>query len=605
MSTHNDPVHDEVSFGAVEEELLRAFGAELAKEEEPDPLPATAEAPAKPKSTRTRKKAAETPALGEMISESIKAHDPTSKVITLGLIEDFNRSIDQGFGKIHTAGGYTDPLSWTVPSTPLSDQILNRNSNPKTFVPKLCYNFSPYFKLVAGEGKVAKLISSAVVPMPEFLAWPAGISALPFISLQQLNEAATGVEVKEEEAKEEIRYLVAPHFQVSSYFVPLSLSKAKVVRGAKKPVVLDNTFSAKTLVELERYVKYLSADVARMQNAVTPGEWQAWFKNEAEYFKTLELLKTYYDTYSLILDEMLKDIRPQAGAAPEKTNYKNEVPIIDEKIAAMIDQETFAKEVKKSISAQNMIDGNYFRTVMYWGTIEPNKKFVEDLQRQLDPLGAKVKMARKLLTYSFGAYSEAEYMVPRAVHDYGVLKNLWEPTDLPLFTKDKTFNNDLYMAISTQLISRSSLMYLGTPYLVEIEWETRTVLLFCEYAESMYGTAKALFPADSRVLKEWRPVDPQIIMYVGNCGWCERNVSPKKSTEGKDYHSPYVNQKTVLEWLTNSFAVRLALEGNAAFADRVVLGANTASKNAALDDFLKSLGSLKEDLEAKGVKPLV
>jgi hypothetical protein len=87
------------------------------------------------------------------------------------------------------------------------------------------------------------------------------------------------------------------------------------------------------------------------------------------------------------------------------------------------------------------------------------------------------------------------------------------------------------------------------------------------------------------------------LFYISNSYWCERVFQKTKEVEGFDYHSVYVNQRSVVEWLmgpaaTNHSQARANLPPGLC----VFHGSSTTMASKAIDDFFATMANLNNEL---------
>lgn len=109
--------------------------------------------------------------------------------------------------------------------------------------------------------------------------------------------------------------------------------------------------------------------------------------------------------------------------------------------------------------------------------------------------------------------------------------------------------------------------------------------------------------AEWNLAKPWaaelRPQEGDLpnLIHVQFSGWCERNANPHQAQgEGTDYHSPYVNQRRVGDWLTGPFMARQSQEGHTDLTQKfhVYSGAGSSEASNAINEYLASLTQTDE-----------
>lgn len=279
----------------------------------------------------------------------------------------------------------------------------------------------------------------------------------------------------------------------------------------------------------------------------------------------------------------------------------NQFPVITPEVSASIslpERQTKCQEFNTRNRAGVVIGTGYLRTWVTPESFDETQSIAQRLQEDLNPLGVKVGDVRRVQLLSVGAFQAATYALGTTT-DFQILVNVKDYPDLPFFVNPYSLRQRAYDHTRYQVagLIKKAVMYAGGAWIVTLKWHDRVIGVMMETAGAMYDAVKEFTPENDLVRTEWRPVDPSTLMYLGNTVYCERNVSPVKEAEGLDYHSPYVNQKPVFEWLTNSLAVRWATEGIPEFAGQVVLGASVSSKLKAIEDYQKQLRVTQGEVE--------
>lgn len=585
--------------GTIEEELIRAFGGEVKitqMQDQQEDVEADDGGNAQEiQILDTSNPALVLSALDEAITRA--ASSALNKGVETDEILKIRQSLYKNVGYVsngyfYAVGYSSDPAYGTT----LYDFLATKRTWSTRIRRGVVYNFSKFFSkrgdgFVFNEAKFTKTLPFAI-------EWILGQTGVPVLSLEDLKALDKPPKPKEDEAKVKPTYTIDTHFRLGRAFFPGSIYKSKGAPEAKpSPRLTESVRGA-----ISTYSTFLGSLYSSLVHY--KGRMVDYVNNDQHVLIRLEQL-----IYSMRAEcarlLALGNNNQQVVEAPP-----NEVPIITAKIAKELNPQIVEKGVAKFLAnypSGLLVESSYFTAYPYWGTFEDCERFVEDVNKHLQPIGAQVTACRRLVLISHGAYREADFNLYRdhANKDATVymLKDFKTPSALPFFRKlpaPKPEGFEQYMVLKDGVGKASALMYCGTPYLLDIKWNGEQIQVFADYAAAMYNSLPLLVDEKHPVNAEPRRLDGSEIMYIGNCGWCERNVQPAKNREGRDYHSPYVNQKRLLEWLTNSYAVRRALEGASGFANNVVLGASVATKASALDAYLQALSDAKKD--AQGVR---